>query len=159
VEARIESCSPVGDLLPERVAYWRSEVARVTKDGLAVVEPDWEAKVQQMAASRPGVVLTLSRQRGAWFEERVWRWNQHDRRLGTWSDGRRLEKVFLPSASGSCDTPPPSEPRRYLLCFERSQSYPPSVMPGFLSMSVLHELPAGATEREILSWAFRVCPP
>ncbi|MEW6743962.1 MAG: hypothetical protein AB1486_14520 [Planctomycetota bacterium] len=155
VEGTIVSCNPVTELLAQRLEHWRSEAQRVTVAGFANVRPGWEEDVPAMAAARPGVVLTIHRRHGAWFEERAWGWGTRDRRLGPWVADARTEQVFLPTSIDPSTFVPDGLESRFLLVWERSDDYPPTVLPEFLGLHVIREVPPALSDEELLEWAFR----
>jgi hypothetical protein len=158
VEATVKSCAPVSKLLMDRTAHWRSETQRVADQHLETVRPSWQEEVPLMVEYRPGVVLTLNIQRKAWYEERAWRWGRRDRRISSWEPQTESERVFADASLSTCDVDFLSVSSRYLLCYERWDDFPPTELPGYLGLWVIHEVPLAKSDQELLEWASHECP-
>ena len=163
VEAEVGTCTPVSALTPARIAYWKSEVERVTRDRIVEVPADWANGIPDMIASHPGVVLKMHIRRSTWVEERVWRSGRKNRRLRGWERQVSEEDAFFPADAGACSSPQVLAARRskyFLLCWERSDKYPPDVLSEFLGVSRLypysdqHSLSRG----DLVAWSGAVCP-
>lgn len=143
VDGQITGCTELSTVLGERLRHWRGEADRVSREfGSARIRADWESHATEMFSKRQGVLLTLEITRTGWVRERAWSSGRVDRDVDTLAGASRREEVFLDAESGNCQAAsakPVSGP--YLLCFEHSGEFPPTRLPEYLDVSVIHQVP------------------
>lgn len=152
IEGRVVSSEPVNVLVSQRLSYWQSEVERVTREKLVNPRDQWEATVEPMVNARPGMIITIERKRGAWFEERVWRWGQRDQKQAAWASSNRIQKYFIDQAVVK-DLDKTHE-TQFLGDYEKNNDYPPSCLPEYLGLPVIRPVPPNLNGKKLRDWVF-----
>jgi hypothetical protein len=137
-DVEVTRCEPVASLVPSRTAHWQQEAARVSREGILNISPAWELRIAPMVASRPGVVLTCRTRRVRWIEQRIWRGGYTQTRATSWKEDPQVEQFFSDDPS-ECKVQAKHE-KTYLLCYERSASFPPTTLPEYLGLWVAHPI-------------------
>jgi hypothetical protein len=152
IEGRVVSSEPVNALVSQRLSYWQSEVERVTREKLTNPRDKWETTVEPMVNARLGMIITIERKRGAWFEERVWRWGQRDRKQAAWVSSSRIQKYFIDQTSVK-DLDKTHE-AQFIGEYEKSNDYPPSCLPEYLGLPVIRPVPPTLNGNKLKDWVF-----
>jgi hypothetical protein len=158
VKAKITACAPAESLVRTRISYWRAESARVTRERLVDVRPDWEASVSQMLKARPGVLLFLAPEQSRWVSRRRWSWGRTNWRLERVTNDMQAESTFMDASDCQQTGIAPDAPANLCMCWEASEGFPPSGLPEFLGKWVVHRIPANLeTSPDLFGWVQRTC--
>jgi hypothetical protein len=159
VKGSVERCVAAATLVPARTQHWQSEVRRVTSEETVEVPDGWEATVPAMVQLRPAVVVTLRKREAAWIRERKWRNGTTNTRIDRWNVEQGAESVLLDESDCSRAQSKRESQQLFCLCYEESDRFPPSELPEYLGIWVLHPVPANVSgsEPDLLRWVYATC--
>jgi hypothetical protein len=98
-------------------------------------------EVPGMLASDRGVVLSLFVHRRRKLEEQRKPWNRGQLTAARWKSEGKIEKYFARSGGPTCDGYPAGGRRFFSPVWEIARTTPPEILPTFLGLHVLQDVP------------------
>jgi hypothetical protein len=138
IDASIRECRTPDTLVAGAVAKWDRWNGKST---WRVPRPGWKEDVADMLQRDKGVVLVMF----VYRERKVLRqrkpWNRDILHATAWQENGRMEMYFDRSTQGSCAPYPFGRSAFYSAAWEASDVSPSDVVPSFLGLSVLRDVP------------------
>jgi hypothetical protein len=147
IDAEVRACQSPDLLVPAAEARWEKLIADNPWDR---PRPNWKSDVRRMLARERGVVVDMRVHR---------RWNIYEQRK-PWNRGRMRTEVVEPpntveryfARDADCTTFSRNHRDRYGLRWEASRESPPTILPTFLGLHVLTQVPG--EHANLLSFVF-----
>jgi hypothetical protein len=135
-DAETRGCDLPGTFVAEAIARWERSNAYN-----APPRPGWKEDVLRMLENDRGVVLTLFVHRKREVYEQRKPWNRGQLRATRWKSVGELERYFARFAGASCQGYPVGARRFFSPEWEASGVSPPDILPTFLGLNVLEDVP------------------
>ncbi len=138
VDGEIRNCKKPHELMPSRIDLWAASNQdtkwRQPRSG-------WEADTKRMLAEDEGVVLELFVYRESKLHENQKPWNKGHVELKDWSTVNVVKSFYARLEGNSCTAYKNGSRQLYFPEWEVSQVSPPDILPQFLGLYVLEEIP------------------
>lgn len=138
IDAEVRGCDLSTKHVPAAVARWE----RLNAETLwRSPRPGWKEDVPRMLTNSRGVVLTLFVHRKRDVYEQRKPWNRGQLMATRWQSVRELQRYFATASDESCERYAAGVRRFFWPEWERSTVSPPDVLPNFLGLNVLRDVP------------------
>jgi hypothetical protein len=139
IDAEIRGCESPFATADAATTEWKERIAKVT---WSPPRKGWEQDVQRMLRADPGVVLDVwVVQSRDVFENRK-PWNRGTLFAQEWKPFEKSQTYFARFAGADCDAYAESGAKLYLPGSEGSNAWPPDLLPNYLGLQVLGDVPA-----------------
>jgi hypothetical protein len=139
VDAEVRGCDIPAALVGEAVARW--ERSNVADAGWRSPRAGWKEELPRMLENDRGVVLTLLVHRKRDVAEQRKPWNTGELSATRWDSVEKVDRYFARFAGPTCAGYPSGGRRFFSPEWEASAVSPPDVLPSFLGMFVLQDVP------------------
>ncbi len=139
IDAEIRGCESPVATAEAATAAWKERIAKVTWS-----EPraGWEQDVQRMLRDDPGVVLEVDVVQSRDVYENRKPWNRGELFARDWKPFEMTERYFARSAGAACAAYLGTGRQLYLPSNDGSSAWPPDLLPNYLGLQVLGDVPA-----------------
>jgi hypothetical protein len=138
VDAEVRGCKQPRELIADRVAWWNK-----TQDSKEWSKrPGWEDDLSRMINKDAGVVLDMWVYRERKLFELRKPWNRGRIEATAWSEENKPKKFYSRFSGGSCSEYIYGTRKLYSPLWETSAVSPPDILPTFLGLYVLQDVPA-----------------
>jgi hypothetical protein len=139
IDAEVRGCDPPSAFASEAMARWTDPLSE--EAAWRSPRSGWKEDVPLMLEKDRGVVLTLFVHRKRDVYEQGKPWSDGRLRAHGWKSIGELEPYFARFAGPSCDGYPLGARRFFSPEWEASSVSPPDILPTFLGLRVLQDVP------------------
>jgi len=138
VDAEVRGCKQPRELTADRVAWWNK--TQESKEWSR--RPGWKENLNRMINKDAGVVLDMWVYRERKLFEQRKPWNRGRIVATAWSEENKPKKFYTRFSGGSCSKYIDGARALYFPQWETSTVSPPDILPTFLGLHVLQDVPA-----------------
>ncbi len=138
VDAEIRGCESPVATAEAATKEWAERVAKVT---WSPPRKNWEQDVQRMLRDDPGVVLELDVVQTRDIYENRKPWNRGTLFAKAWQPSGETRRVFARDAGAECSAYLGAERKVYLPGSVGTNAWPPDLLPNYLGVQVLGDVP------------------